>query len=100
VTGNSLLAGRVEADADSVRNALAGRMGGAPVTVSVSFLPVVLPLSDVVDLQPGDVLPLDHRVDAPLEVSVGGVPRFAAKPGRRGKRLACVITSVARKETA
>ena len=100
VTGNSLLAGRVEADAESVRNALAGRMGAAPVTVSVNFQPVVLPLSDIVDLQPGDVLPLDHRVDAPLEVSVGGVARFAARPGRRGKRLACVITSVAPKETA
>ena len=100
VTGNSLLAGRVEADAESVRNALAGRMGAAPVTVSVNFQPVVLPLSDIVDLQPGDVLPLEHRVDAPLEVSIGGVARFAARPGRRGKRLACVITSVAPKETA
>ena len=100
VTGNSLLAGRVEADADSVRDALAGRMGGAPVTVSVSFPAVVLALSDIVDLRPGDVLPLDHRVDAPLEVSVGGVPRFAARPGRRGKRLACVITSFAEKETS
>jgi flagellar motor switch protein FliM len=100
VTGNSLLTGRVEADADSVRAALAGRMGAAPVTVSVCFQPVALPLSDIVDLRPGDVLPLDHRVDTPLEVSVGGVPRFTARPGRRGKRLACVITSVAPKETA
>ncbi|MEW6476514.1 MAG: flagellar motor switch protein FliM [Actinomycetota bacterium] len=100
VTGNSILAGRVEADAESVRDALAGRVGGAPVTVSVCFQPVVLPLADIVDLQPGDVLPLDHRVDVPLAVSVGGVPRFAAKPGRRGKRLACVITSVAPKESA
>jgi flagellar motor switch protein FliM len=98
VAGNALLAGRVEADADAVRDALAGRMGGAPVTVSVSFPPVLLALSDIVDLRPGDVLPLDHRVDAPLEVSVGGVPRFTARPGRRGKRLACVITSVASKE--
>ena len=78
-----------------MRDALAGRMGGAPVAVSVSFPPVVLALADIVDLRPGDVVPLDHRVDAPLEVSVGGVPRFSARPGRRGKRLACVITSVA-----
>ncbi|HEY0397484.1 MAG TPA: flagellar motor switch protein FliM [Acidimicrobiia bacterium] len=100
VMGNSLLAGRIEADAGSVRDALAGRMGSAPVTVSVSFPPVALALADIVDLRPGDVLPLDHRIDAPLEVSVGGVPRFAARPGRRGKRLACVITSVAEKETS
>jgi len=100
VAANSLLAGRVEADADSVRGALAGRMGGAPVTVTVSFQPVALTLSDIVDLRPGDVLPLDHRVNEPLEVSVGGVPRFTARPGLRGKRLACVITSIAEKENA
>ena len=100
VAANSLLAGRVEADAESVRESLAGRMGAAPVTVSVSFPAVTLALSEIVDLRPGDVLPLEHRVDAPLEVSVGGLPRFAARPGRRGKRLACVITSVAAKETA
>jgi len=100
VAANSLLAGRVEADAESVRESLAERMGAAPVTVSVSFPAVTLALSEIVDLRPGDVLPLEHRVDAPLEVSVGGLPRFAARPGRRGKRLACVITSVAAKETA
>ena len=100
VAANSLLAGRVEADAEAVRESLATRMGGAPVTISVSFPPVTLALSDIVDLRPGDVLPLEHPVDAPLEVSVGGLPRFAARPGRRGKRLACVITSVAAKETA
>ena len=100
VAANSLLAGRVEADAESVRESLAGRMGAAPVTVSVSFPAVTLALSEIVDLRPGDVLPLEHRVDAPLEVSIGGLPRFAARPGRRGKRLACVITSVAAKETA
>ncbi|HLJ09395.1 MAG TPA: flagellar motor switch protein FliM [Acidimicrobiia bacterium] len=101
VTGNSLLAGRVESDTDSVRDALASRMGAAPVTVSVTFRPVALPLADIVDLRPGDVLPLDHPVSLPLEVTVGGVPRFEAHPGRRGKRLACVITAAAdSKETA
>lgn len=100
VASNSLLAGRVEADAEAVRDALAGRVGGAPVSVTVSFPPVVLPLCDIVDLRPGDILPLDHPVGATLAVSVGGVPRFAARPGRRGKRLACVITSVASKESA
>jgi len=100
VAANSLLAGRVEADAASVRDALAGRMGGAPVTVSVCFQAVVLTMADIVDLRPGDVLPLDQGVDEPLEVSVGGVARFTARPGRRGKRLACVITSVAEKESA
>jgi flagellar motor switch protein FliM len=94
VTGNALLAGRVGGDPEAVRRALAQRMGAAPLPVSVQFSPVTLSLADIVDLQPGDVLPLAHPVDAALEVSVAGKRRFFARPGRRGKRLACVITSV------
>jgi flagellar motor switch protein FliM len=94
VTGNAMLAGRVAADATAVRRALAERLDAAPLPVSVQFGPVTLSLAEIVDLRPGDVLPLAHPVDAPLDVSVAGVRRFSARPGRRGKRLACVVTAV------
>ena len=94
VTGNSVLAGRVAADSVAVRNALAERLDAAPLPVSVAFGPVTLSMAEIVDLRPGDVLPLAHPVDAPLEVSVAGLRRFSARPGRRGKRLACLVTSV------
>ncbi len=63
----------------------------APVDVAVQFKTVSLSASEVVDLQPGDVLPLRHRVDAPLTVTVGGVPCFAAMPGKQGRRLAAMV---------
>jgi flagellar motor switch protein FliM len=94
VTGNALLTGRVGGDPGAVRSALAHSMGAAPLPLSVQFSPVTLSLAEIVDLRPGDVLPLAHPVDASLEVSVAGRRQFFARPGRRGKRLACVITSV------
>ncbi len=92
VTGSALLAGRVASDPHAVRAALAGRMDAAPLSVTVRFDPITLSMAEIVDLRPGDVLPLQHAVGADLAVSVAGVPCFTATPGRRGKRLACLIT--------
>jgi flagellar motor switch protein FliM len=98
VAGNSLLAGRVASDPQSVRRALAGRLEAAPLSVCVRFSPITLSMAEIVDLRPGDVLPLHHPVGAALEVSVSGVRRFTGLPGRRGKRLACVVTTVEHKD--
>jgi len=42
------------------------------------------------------VLPLRHRVDEPLTVSAAGVPYLYAMPGKKGKRLAVLITDPTR----
>lgn len=91
VTGNALLGGWASGDPAGVANALATRLDGAPMPVSVRFDEVTLSSGQIVDLRPGDVLPLHHPVGAPLTVSVNGVPRFSAMSGRRGARLACLI---------
>lgn len=64
----------------------------APMPVGVAFNTVSLSASEIVSLQTGDVLPLRHRVDAPLTITVGGVPCFTAMPGRNGRRLAAMVT--------
>lgn len=91
VTANSLLAGREVTDPSALQQALGDRLGAAPVTVAVRFQDITLSSRQVVDLRPGDLVPLNHRVDRPLAVSVDGVDRFAAVAGRRGARLACVV---------
>lgn len=91
VTGNALLGGWAAGDPAGVANALATRLDAAPLPVSVRFDEVSLSSGQIVDLRPGDVLPLHHPVGAPLTVSVAGVPRFSAMSGRRGARLACLI---------
>ena len=70
---------------------VAQRLQSASVDVSVAFNPISLPSGDIVSLAPGDVVPLHHRVDEPLTVTVAGVPCQAAVPGRKGKRLACLV---------
>jgi flagellar motor switch protein FliM len=91
VTNRSLLAGREVADAGTLRHAIGARVGDAPLEVAVRFGEITLTSREVVGLKPGDVVPLGHRTDRPLSVCVGGVDRFAALPGRRGNRLACVL---------
>lgn len=93
VTGNALLAGRVASDPASVKRALTAHVEAAPLPVAVTFPDVTLSMSEIIDLRPGDVVPLNHPVGTALDVSVAGVRRFSALPGRRGKRLACVITA-------
>jgi flagellar motor switch protein FliM len=91
VTGNALLGGWASGDPAGVANAVATRLDAAPMPVSVRFDEVTLRSGQIVDLRPGDVLPLHHPVGSPLTVSVNGVPRFSGMSGRRGARLACLI---------
>jgi flagellar motor switch protein FliM len=49
-----------------------------------------------VSLREGDVVPLRHNVEQPLTVSAAGVPYLTAMPGKKGKRLAVLITDHAR----
>ncbi len=91
VTASSFLSGREVADPTALRSAMADRIGDAGVTVAVRFGGVDLTSREVVELRPGDVVPLHHRTDRPLSVSVDGVDRFHAVAGRRGARLACVV---------
>lgn len=91
IVGNALLNGRIPVDPIAVQNVIGARLDNAPVDVSVQFKEVTLPSSDIVNLRPGDVLPLRHATDLALAVSIAGVPCYKAVAGRKGKRLACLI---------
>ena len=56
-----------------------------------------LSIRDFLMLQAGDVVPLDTHVEADLDVLVGELHKFRAKPGVRNKKVALKITEV-RKE--
>jgi flagellar motor switch protein FliM len=70
---------------------ISAQLHNATVDVSVAFNPISLSSGEIVGLTPGDIVPLQHRVDSPLTVTVAGVPCYAAVAGRKGKRLACLV---------
>lgn len=81
-------------DGHSARAVVAARLLETEVDVAVCFRPVNLTSGEILDLEVGDVLPLDHPVAEPLTMYAEGQPVLSARPGRRGKRLACVVVDV------
>ncbi len=57
-----------------------------------------LKLSDIKDLQVGDVITLNTNIKSELPVYIDGVKRYKARPGTKNKKLAIKITETIRKE--
>jgi flagellar motor switch protein FliM len=91
VSSTAMHSSRTALDTSAVRQAMQVTLDRAPVDVSVRFKAIQLSSAEIIDLRPGDILPLCHHVDVPLTVSIAGVDCFPARPGQRGRRLACLL---------
>ena len=61
----------------------------------------VLTVRELLHLKLGDIIRLDTSADTSLLIKVGGAPKFYAKPGLQGKKIAIMITSkIEEKEVA
>lgn len=67
------------------------RLADLPLDVSLQFEPVGLSPSRVLSLAVGDLVPLAHRVGAPLSVHAGGIRYARAVAGKAGTRLAALV---------
>jgi len=84
--------GRDRGDRAAAAKAVARRLGDVEVDVSVSFLPTIVRMSDVVSLQVGDVVRLRHPVTEPLSVTSAGVEFAQGVSGSEGQnRVCCVV---------
>jgi flagellar motor switch protein FliM len=92
-TGNVVAADRDSIQARQARIAIADHVHETPVTVAVRFKPVSLTAGEIDDLAVGDIIPLSQPTTAPLLVTVANQTAFLGLPARRGKRLACQITT-------
>lgn len=72
---------------------IADQVDEVPMSVAVRFRPVTVTPFGIADLAVGDVLPLRHRVDEPLDVVVGDVVLARAALGSNGSRLACLVVA-------
>jgi flagellar motor switch protein FliM len=89
-TAVELTSAERSAKAVALRNLTAG-LSAAPIDVAVRFQPIHMRSGDIVDLQPGDVVPLGHATSLPLEVTVNETVFAHAVPGNQGARLACLV---------
>jgi flagellar motor switch protein FliM len=85
-------------DPDTWRGKLEQAMSRVPVELRVRFASVALTSAEIVGLRVGDVVPLNHGVDEPLTITVDDVHCYDAVSGRRGKRLACLVTGTNREQ--
>jgi flagellar motor switch protein FliM len=79
------------------RNLTAG-LSSAPIDVAVRFQGIRMRTDDIVDLRPGDVVPLGHPVATPLAITVNDATFAYAVPGNQGSRLACLVVPPPPKE--
>jgi flagellar motor switch protein FliM len=70
---------------------LTAGLASAPIDVAVRFEPITMRTEDIVDLRPGDVVPLGHPVSVPLSITVHDTTFAHAVPGNQGSRLACLV---------
>ena len=68
----------------------------APVTAIIGN--TYITVSDFIDLQIGDIIPLDTFINSDIKVLVGSLHKFYAKPGLSRGKNAIQITSLVRKE--
>lgn len=73
--------------------------------LELSYIPVVgilgsarISVKEFLMLQAGDVVQLDSHIDGDLDVLVGDLKKFRAKPGVRNKKVAIKITDVRKEE--
>lgn len=76
------------------------RIQMTPLNVSAAFNETFTSVRDVLNLQVGDVISLDHRVSQPVILRVGQLPKFKADIGMKDNRYAAKIVEIIQKEDA
>jgi flagellar motor switch protein FliM len=78
----------------SMRETLGTTVRDMPIDVSVELGGSSIRLRQLMELQPGDVIPLAVRVGEPATVPVMGKPKFTAHIGRIGNRFGVQLADV------
>ncbi len=74
------------------------RIVSTPLPLTAVFNDTGASVHDVLNLQVGDVIQLDHRVGEALTVKIGHLAKFRAALGTRDKKYAVMISELIREE--
>lgn len=82
----------------AVTGAIQTHMKRMDVTLDAILGRTRLAIDDIARLQVGDVIPLNADASEPVNLEIGGLPLFKAKPGRRGEQSSVQIISTIHRE--
>ncbi|MCL2078439.1 MAG: flagellar motor switch protein FliM [Oscillospiraceae bacterium] len=77
---------------------LTGMLMHTPTPLTAYFGQTGATISDIMNLQIGDVIRLDHPVDEPLTIKVQHIPKFRATVGTFGQKYAMQIIDILQEE--
>ncbi|MCL2046237.1 MAG: flagellar motor switch protein FliM [Oscillospiraceae bacterium] len=77
---------------------LTSKLVETPIPLTAFFDQTLATVSDIVNLQTGDVIKLDHAVDQPLTIRIQHIPKFRATMGTLGSRYALQIVDIIKEE--
>lgn len=86
-----------DADDEQYRPLVERRLEEAKVPISVIVGKTNITVDEFINIQVGDVIPLDSYVNSDFKVQVGELTKFYAKPGVNKGKNAIQITSIIRK---
>lgn len=87
-----------ERDEKEYTEAIEAMISKAPMPVKAVLGKSNISVNDFVNLQIGDIIRLDTKVEQELDVYVGNIRKFTALPGASGEQYAVRVTSVIREE--
>ena len=88
-----------EKDTNTYEDAIETVIDKAMIPVKAVLGTSKISVSDFVNLQIGDIIRIDKKVDQELEVFVGNIKKFKALPGYYEDKYAVRVTEVIRKES-
>ncbi len=87
----------VQVGAAAHTHALIETLSAVTFPVAAELHGTTAAMEDLLNLAPGDVLRMDHAVDQPVEISVGGIVKFNAELAAQRTRTIARITGVSLK---
>ena len=86
------------ADEEEYSEAIESLISKAPMPIKAVLGTSAISVNDFINLQVGDIIRLNSKVDEELNVFVGNIRKFTALPGASGDEYAVRITSIVREE--
>lgn len=87
-----------ETNEEIYRDIIEKQITEAKIPVKGILGKTTISLNDFINLQKGDIVKLDSKINSDIEVMVGGLTKFKGKPGIFENKNSIKVTSIIRKE--